>query len=588
MHHSVTRTIRLLTLVSAALLSVPVLPIYAADVPAPAPVQIPKESPAQHKDRMRWWEDARFGMFIHWGVYSVPAHGEWYMNDGIPRDKYEAYAKEFNPVKFDADRWAQIAADAGQKYLVITSKHHDGFSMFDTKVTDYSIVKATPWGKDPLKALSEACRRHGVRFCVYYSIMDWHMQEPAKPDPVHPTYNPTHFAEGQKDKYKDYMKAQLKELVTQYHPGVIWFDGGWIPGWTGDDGKEIYTYLRKLDRKLIVNNRVGGAGDYDTPEQSIPATGLGRDWETCMTINGSWGFNSGDHRFKTTQDLLRNLIDIASKGGNYLLNVGPTSEGIIPEEEVQRLEEMGKWLKVNGSAIYGTTASPFNKIEWGRVTRSGSTLYLHVFEWPADGKLAVPGLKNTIESATLLATGKSLPVESATWGVSLSLPPTAPDPISSTIVLKVKGDLDIEGTNLTQAADGSVALPAARAIVHGEQLHYESGGGRDNLGYWISPADWAEWQFKATRPGKYTVSAEIAALASPLFEVRLAGKSIKVKAPNTGDYVKFQTVDLGVLELKKAGKNFLAVKAVKEGWQPINLKSVTLKPVGPAAISTSP
>lgn len=575
MRHSTPCTIWRTILGAVAILGI--IPWHLAAQPAPQPTA-PKESPAQRNERMSWWREARFGMFIHWGIYAVPAQGEWYMNSGIPRDQYAAYAKQFNPVQFDADQWAQIAHDAGQKYLVITSKHHDGFCMFNTKATDYNVVQATPWGKDPLKSLSDACRRHGVRFAVYYSIMDWHTpyQEPAKPDPVHPTYNPTHF--GDKDAYKKYMKTQLKELVIQYHPAVIWFDGGWIPGWTGDDGQEIYRYLHTLDRKLIVNNRVGGAGDYDTPEQNIPATGLGRDWETCMTINNNWGFNAGDHNFKSAQELLRNLIDIASKGGNYLLNVGPTAEGVIPAPEVDRLAAMGRWLKTNGQAIYGTTASPFKRLPWGRATRKGNSLYLHVFDWPTDGRLLVPGLKNSVESATLLATKQKLRAVSGADGVTLMLPAQAPDSISSTILLRLKGEPEIEGALLTQMADGTLTLPASEAIVHGNQLNYETGGGKDNLGYWITPTDWAEWQFNTTHPGRYNVTAEIAATGSGSFNLGVDGQTLKGAAPVTGDYIKFQTLNLGVVQLTKTGKTSLSVHPIKEGWQPMNLKSITLKP----------
>jgi len=367
------------------------------------------ETPAQHDMLMQWWRQARFGMFIHWGIYAVPAHAEWYMNNGhVPRQAYEQYAKKFNPVKFDADQWAQIAANAGVKYLVITSKHHDGFSMFNSHATGYNVVKATPWGKDPLKELSEACRRHGVHFAVYYSIMDWHSpdQAAAKPDPEHPTYNPTSFVEGEKDDYIRYMKEQLKQLITEYHPAILWFDGGWMHGWSDADGRELFRYLRSLDPRLIINNRIKGAGDYGTPEQKIPANGLpGQDWETCMTINNSWGYNADDNHFKSARQLLQNLIDIASKGGNYLLNVGPTAEGLIPQPEVDRLEAMGAWLKTNGEAIYGASAGPFDhQPPWGRVTAKADRLYLEIFDWPSNGKLSLPAVPGkAVAAAYLLA-----------------------------------------------------------------------------------------------------------------------------------------------------------------------------------------
>jgi alpha-L-fucosidase len=397
--------------------------------------------------RMAWWQNARFGMFIHWGIYAVPAHAEWYMTYGhVPLNKYEEYAKQFDPTKFNADHWVKIAKEAGMKYLVITAKHHDGFCMFNTKATSYNVVKATPWHKDPLLALSRACHRYGIRFCVYYSIMDWHSpdQAAANPDSEHPTYNPTSFVSGKKEAYIEYMKTELKELIDQYHPALIWFDGEWMNGWTDQDGRNLYSYLRSLDSNLIINNRIKGAGDYETPEQQIPPNGLpGHDWETCMTINGSWGYNAEDHNWKSADTLLCNLIDIASKGGNYLLNVGPDATGVIPQPEVQRLKEMGAWLKINGQAIYGTTASPFKEqLPWGRCTRKESKnstiLYLTVFNWPSDGKLIAPDLTNKVISSTLLENGTKLQSTSTANGLIISVPTNAPDSIASVIKVVIK------------------------------------------------------------------------------------------------------------------------------------------------------
>ncbi len=395
-------------------------------------------------NRMQWWTDARFGMFIHWGIYSVPAKGEWYMSDGhVARARYEEYAKQFDPVDFNADRWVKLAHDAGMRYLVITSKHHDGFCMFNTKATRYNVVDATPWGKNPLKALSEACRKYGVRFCVYYSIMDWHSPDQGayKPSKDDPTYNPTHFKPGKKAAYMKYMKTQLKELISQYHPGVIWFDGGWMDGWTKKDGREIYDYLRKLDPEIIVNNRAG-VGDYETPEQYIPPDGIrGHDWETCMTINNDWGYNASDLDFKTAGTLIRNLVDIVSKGGNYLLNVGPTAKGVIPRPEVDRLQAMGRWLRTNGDAIYDTKASPFStQLPWGRCTSKGDKLYLEVFRGPADGRLVVKGLY-TMPVRTFVLGDKQerdLRVERDGDDVAISLPSEVPDTICSVIELVFK------------------------------------------------------------------------------------------------------------------------------------------------------
>jgi alpha-L-fucosidase len=404
-------------------------PLTAADKPPLGPAG---ETTAARDARMKWWRDARFGMFIHWGIYAVPADGEWYMtNAKVPIPTYEKYAAQFDPVKFDADKIAAVAQAAGQKYLVITSKHHDGFCMFKTATTKYNVVDATPWHTDPLAALSAACAKHDVKFCCYYSIMDWHSPDQigAKPDGDHPTYNPTSFRSPEtKAAYITYMKTQLKELITGYHPAVIWFDGEWMKGWTVDDGKDLVAYLYALDPKLILNDRTSGGGDYGTPEQKIPANGLATDWETCMTINGSWGFRAKDTGFKSTKTLLHNLIDIASKGGNYLLNVGPTPEGEIPQPEIDRLTEMGQWLKVNGDAIYGTKASPFKQqLPWGRATQKGNKLYLCMFDWPADGKLTVP-LAGGVTKAYLLADpSKSMKTSAVSAGLEIAVPDEPPD-----------------------------------------------------------------------------------------------------------------------------------------------------------------
>ncbi len=557
----------------------------AADTTSGSPNPGVNESAAQHDARMQWWREARFGMFIHWGIYAVPAQGEWYMTTGhVPKAEYEKYAQQFDPVKFDAATWVRIAKEAGMKYLVITSKHHDGFCMFNTKATDYNVVDATPWHHDPLKDLSEQCHLQGVRFCVYYSIMDWHHpdQAPAKDDPEHPEYNPTKMRPGRKADYTQYLKTQLGELIRQYHPGVLWFDGSWPGWWTEADGQALYNWLRRQDPSLIINNRVKGAGDYGTPEQSIPATGLKEDWETCMTINNNWGYNAEDHDFKSTVTLLRNLIDIASKGGNYLLNVGPTAQGIIPQPEVARLAAMGRWLKVNGDAIYDTTASPFKRLPWGRCTKrisSGeTTLFLHVFDWPADGKLMVPGLKNPVESARLLVSGERLGFSRTEDGVIVRVPESAPDKISTTVVLEIKGAPDVAVMPILPRSDGSVQLMARDADLQGG-LQYEVGGGKDNIGYWTDPRDTASWTFRIERAGKFTLAADIAAEASGRFEVLVGDQKLEGTAPATKSYTTFEKTSLeGELDLAKPGLTTLTVKPIADGWQPMNLRSITLVP----------
>jgi alpha-L-fucosidase len=422
-----------------------------------------KAKPLSQDERMEWWRDARFGMFVHWGLYAVPAGtykgervdgiGEWIMNSAkIPVEEYEKFAPQFNPIGFNADEWVRLAKNAGMKYIVITSKHHDGFCLWDSKVTDWDIMDATPFKRDILRELSVACKKHGVKLCFYHSIMDWH--HPDAQAPFWPNYNDGSKSNPNFARYVDtYLKPQLAELVTHYGPlGVLWFDGEWIKDWTEPQGKDLYAYLRGLQPSLIINNRVGKgrqgmeglskgddyAGDFGTPEQQVPPEGLpGVDWETCMTMNDTWGYKSYDENWKSTEELIRTLADVASKGGNFLLNVGPTPEGLIPAASVERLQEMGKWMAVNGESIHGAAASVIGRPEWGRCTVKGDKLYLHVFHWPTDGVLKVPAVPGQVEKAYLLADKKqtSLPVAASEKGLTVSLASKAPDAIDSVVVL---------------------------------------------------------------------------------------------------------------------------------------------------------
>ena len=417
------------------------------------------ETKQQRDTRMKWWRQARFGMFIHWGVYSVPAGmykdkrirgiGEWIMKHGeIPVAEYKKFAKQFNPVKYGPDAWVRLAKTAGMKYLVITAKHHDGFALFDSKVTDWDVVDATPYGKDLLKPLALACRKHGIKLGFYYSqAQDWchpggRTGSKGKP-----------WDKAQKGDMNEYVRKiavpQVKEILTNYGDiAILWWDTSW-----GIDRKkaDMLQMPIRLQDGILTNNRLGGdyEGDFGTPEQKIPATGMpGRDWETCMTMNGTWGYKSYDHKWKSTEKLIKNLVDIASKGGNYLLNVGPTSSGEIPQPSIERLKEIGLWMKVNGEAIYATTASPFSKLTWGRCTKKvrdkSVTLYLHVFDWPEDGKLLVPGLQSQVLRASMLADGQLLQASEHKTGVIINVPDKPLDQYVTVIKLEVKGPLNVE------------------------------------------------------------------------------------------------------------------------------------------------
>jgi alpha-L-fucosidase len=435
--------------------------------------------------RMDWWREARFGLFLHWGLYSVPAgewdgntnHGEWILTTAqIPVDTYEEFVPQFNPVEFDAEAWVLAAKAAGMKYIVITTKHHDGFALYDSEVSDYDIME-TPFKRDIMKELAEACERHGLKMCWYHSIMDWN----------HPDYLPRRgwedrSAEGADyDRYVEYMFAQVTELLTNYGPiGVMWFDGEWEGTWNHEYGQRLYDLCRELQPDVIVNNRVdkgrggmagmdtgpGFAGDFGTPEQEIPATGMpGVDWESCMTMNAHWGYNkNNDAAYKPTSDLIHKLVDIASKGGNFLLNVGPTAEGNFPQLSLDRLTEMGQWMDTNAEAIHGTSASPFANLPWGRCTMKQegdvTQLYLHVFDWPQDGRLVVPGIGNHVVKAQLLAAPEArfaaLEIEGNV--ILRMLPEAAPDVHVSVIKLTVQGaPVIFEAPQIKAASDQLVS-----------------------------------------------------------------------------------------------------------------------------------
>jgi alpha-L-fucosidase len=435
------------------------------------------ETKAEKDARMAWWREARFGMFIHWGLYSIPAGtwdgkrtpniGEWIMNDmSIPVADYKALAGQFNPTGFSAHDIVALAKGAGMKYIVITAKHHDGFAMFDSKANAFNIVAATPFQRDPMKELAEEARKQGIKLGFYYSQdQDW--TAPGASAIMRDHHDPVthHWDKAQDGDFDTYLHTkaipQIKELLTNYgeFPAVVWFDtptGNMSPA----RAAEIVTLLNQHPN-LIWNNRLGGGyqGDTNTPEQYIPPQGFpGRDWEACMTMNETWGFESYDTNFKSTETLLRNLIDIASKGGNYLLNIGPDSHGIVPAAEVERLQAMGKWLKVNGEAIYGTSptlfgaeAGSFSETEkdskgkprfvpsWDwRSTTKADKVYVEMLKWPS-GTFHLPAMTRKVTGAYLLATKKAVKFTQTEAGVELELPGAAVDPVATVVVLETKG-----------------------------------------------------------------------------------------------------------------------------------------------------
>ena len=503
---------------------------------------------------------------------------------GLTVDYKTENVDKFNPTKFDAQAFVGLAEEAGMKYLVITAKHHDGFSMFHSKASPYNVVDATPFRRDIMQELAQACQEQGIRFGFYYSqCQDWH-----HPGGMGNNWDKTVERVSFDQYVREKAAPEIKQLLTEYGPiSIFWWDT------PRDMSKEAFDSLHSstdLQPGVITNDRLGKdyPGDHKTFERRIPRQApVGVDWEVCMPISGSWGYKKSDTDFKSTSTLIRNLADIASKGGNYLLNVSPTGEGALLPQAVERLKAIGQWMKVNSESIYDTTASPFGGLAWGRCTKKsladGTILYLHVFDWPEDGELLVPGLKNHVEQAYLLADQTPLEARGQDEGVIVSLPALAPDPINSVVVLKVGGTPEIESQLSTPSDDGSLVLSADAAYIHNNEGSRQARvqqreGTANNIGYWTDANVWVEWSFKVDQPGQYEILAELAVeQEKSRFRIELAGQQKSVEVSSTGGYGNYVNLSLGRLSIDKAGKCSLRIRPEKGNWQPINLRQLKLK-----------
>ncbi len=584
----------------------------------------PKDEEAAHGDtvmseqdeKMAWWREARFGMFIHWGVYAVPA-GEWkgeeipgisewiMLRAKIPVNEYEALTEQFNPVKYDAEAWVKMARDAGMKYIVITSKHHVGFAMFKSEASPYNIVDATPFDRDPLKELADACHKQGMKLGFYHSqAQDWH----------HPggTYSGITRGEDHWDSdmerkpLMEYIEEkaypQVKEILTNYGDvDILWWD---TPrGMTVEAATKLKSLL-EMQPGIIANNRLYRSwqsmdnpgtitdhikdlerGDFTTPEQHIPPTGLDYDWEVCMTMNTSWGYKHYDNNWKSAKLLIHNLVDIASKGGNYLLNVGPTPEGEIPGESIDRLKEIGDWMDKNGESVYGTNASPFFKLPWGRCTQKttegGSKLYLHVFDWPEDGEILVPGLKSRVSRASLLVTGDKLKVSTSGGDAIVKVPAESPDNIDAVVVLEIKGDLIIESNKPVQDENGNVTLDATLGFIHnrgyGTLARLESQDGLYFITDWTDKRAYVEWLFDAAETGEFEVKVLLACNNDCAVNLVMGDQRFEAAIESTGDMLDFKELDLGAIEIRESGAKVLQIEPAGESWSGLNLQQVNLQ-----------
>ena len=438
--------------------------------------------------KMEWWYEARFGMFIHFGSYSYLGHGEWaYFTEKNPvwtKSTYQSQVtSNFNPVDFNGGTIARLAKKAGMKYVVITAKHHEGFCMWDTEVESFKDVTGTKQfdlpgfttftTRDILQELKDSCEAQGIKFCLYYSIMDWcHSSQEVNRS----SYYSDMASFSARTAYINDMKLQLNELITKYYPAVLWFDGDWTEysgtptltkWWTKNDGIDLYNYVIGLDPNIIVNERVCrsfGLGDFECPEREIPDSPRSRQWETCQTMNNSWGYNSSDNNYKTPKTLIQQLVKVVSRDGNYLLNIGPKGDGTVPAQTTEILESIGEWMTIYGESLYGATRSPFSEEpSWGFYTKKPGKIYLHVFTWPTNGSLTVPSPSDTVKRIFLMNDPENLLNFSESNGeITISIPVNSPDPYNSVIVMDTSGvpdsPVNISKNILTGDNDDNISL----------------------------------------------------------------------------------------------------------------------------------
>ncbi|MDX6765234.1 MAG: alpha-L-fucosidase [Candidatus Methylacidiphilales bacterium] len=550
------------------------------------------------EQRMRWFDEARFGLFIHWGVYAVPAGewqgkpvggiGEWIMKNGqIPVTDYRAFAKDFTAAKYEPAAWAKLARTAGMKYMVITSKHHDGFALYDSDVTDWDVM-ASGAKRDLLAPLAAAARKEGLKFGLYYSqAQDWN--HPGGGKAGNKSWDPAQ--EGDYDQYLQKIALpQVKEIVARYQPAILWWD---TPVNMTAERVKPFAEFMALHPEIINNNRLGTGfkGDTKTPEQHIPPRGYpGERFEVCMTMNDTWGYKKNDHNWKSVRQILRNLSDIASKGGNFLLNVGPTPEGQIPPESVERLEAVGKWMAVNGEAIHGTQPGPFpRRLPWGRVTRrdnadGSATLYAQIWDWPEDRRILLPTVTSTPRTAKFLAGGAAASCKKTPEGLMVELPEKATDADVSVIRLDFTAPVSVtQEPFITPGPDGRVVFRALDADANG---HYDGniqvrGSGADTyLTDWKNPKWSLEYQLKTAKAATWNVLAEVAAPEATALEVEAAKKISPVKIEATGPGLSWKKIALGTIDLP-VGETSFVLRGAKEGWKTLSVRHLWLEPVNP-------
>jgi len=551
---------------------------------------------AQSADsRDNWFRDAKFGMFIHWGLYSEAAGewngkkyygvGEWLMNRAkIKTTEYEKLAGRFNPVRYNAEEWVKVAKDAGVKYIVITAKHHEGFAMFKSEASAYNIYDATPFKRDPLKELSVACQKAGIRLGFYYSqYADWHEPNGAG------NFWEFQYKPGDFDSYfETKCKPQVKELLTNYGPlGLIWFD-------TPDDmskkqSMELVELVRKYQPGCLVSSRVGNdVGDFlDFNDSEIPEGKIDKAWEALFTHNHSWGYVETDHNWKSTAEIVHMLTDVNGKGGNFLLNIGPKADGSLPRESVEVFLRAGQWIERNKEAVYSTMGSPFPPLAWGTCTSLPGRLFFHVYQWPESHVLVVPGIHTVVKEISLLESGKKLSYKMKNNDLLISLPQQMPDPVNTVIRLAYVGELHVEPVQ-GLFSDYTNILSPVNAEMHGriQKSKYsfteEFGCWKhaEVLEGWRDENDRAVWPVKVDKAGEYRISLEYSyPLDLPVREgiIDIAGRHLQFETLRTGTRpYDFYTQNVGVLSIPAAGEYQVIISPLNSGEQFIKLRRVII------------
>ena len=547
---------------------------------------------AADAERGQLFEEGNYAMFIHWGLYSHIGNlykgksyygiGEWIMNKNmanIPIDEYKALAKEFNPTKFDPDTIAQLAKDAGMKYIVITSKHHDGFATYHSKVNKFNIVDATPFDRDPMKELAQACKKHGLGLGFYYS----HNQDWTFPGGGN---GPKQTTDGKKVDFKYYYenkcRPQVEEITTQYGPiSIVWFDTpGRIPR---QYVEELVQIVRKNQPKALVSGRAGyGLGDYQTlGDMEVPHENVEGIWETVDTTNDSWAYAWYDNYWKTPKEILHRLVSCVARGGTYMLNIGPKGDGTVPELAARTLKKAGEWIKRYPQVVYGTDASPWkHALPWGDITVKDSTLFLCIFDMPKDGELYLPGLKTKVKSAYLLGEKKrntELKVQTLGSWTKIQLPASTSEKLVPVVQAELNGQPDVDPC---WGIDPSVETTILAQFAEVTGAKQETKKWMEKFGEWkhiVRVWKWedggkASWQVDVLKPGYYNVDLTYNGTGRIVWGIDIeGGEHIQNQQNSSHTYQRFP---IGWINFPKPGKYLVCVSCLEGDLAEASLKAI--------------